>query len=290
MSLANPIQNIQDWITQQWVILFGRKINPETHHWLMGPFGELGSIGTEFFEQLAKSEGLEIIRNTSTGGILSSIEDLNLSEEDFQRLSKKVTHFYENTAQYDLKLEVKWNVLFKPFGFAVKKLFSQRINQLNIPMENQENSSQIKSEIISLKNPKTGEIKYRIWYRTDLKNDQVIYSGIYTTCQLPSGQTCVKAIFPLPQGSATIILKPSVGEKGELTLESSGEKFGEAGFYFLLKDIRGKYWSKYVRPFREQLKVSENGDRVEANQQLTLWHQNVVNFKYKIQFLSSPKN
>ena len=63
--------------------------------------------------------------------------------------------------------------------------------------------------------------------------NKVIYSGIYTTCTLLSGITCIKAIFPLPKGNAIVILKPSVREQKELILNSSGEKFGDTGFYFL---------------------------------------------------------
>lgn len=45
MNLAYPFQKIQDWFTQQWVILWGRKINFENEDWLMSPFGNLNGIG-----------------------------------------------------------------------------------------------------------------------------------------------------------------------------------------------------------------------------------------------------
>jgi len=48
MSLAYSKQNIKDWITQQWVILWGKKIVPENVPWLMGPIGELGTIADDF--------------------------------------------------------------------------------------------------------------------------------------------------------------------------------------------------------------------------------------------------
>jgi hypothetical protein len=45
MNLALTKQKFQDWFTQQWVILWGRRIDPSSHAWLMGPFGELNGIG-----------------------------------------------------------------------------------------------------------------------------------------------------------------------------------------------------------------------------------------------------
>lgn len=54
MNLAFTMQKFQDWFTQQWVILWGRKINPNDYPWLIAPFGELNGIGEEFMYQLAK--------------------------------------------------------------------------------------------------------------------------------------------------------------------------------------------------------------------------------------------
>ena len=53
MNLAYTMQKFQDWFTQQWVILWGRKINPSDYAWLIGPFGELNGIGEEFIHQIS---------------------------------------------------------------------------------------------------------------------------------------------------------------------------------------------------------------------------------------------
>ena len=109
MSLAYTKQKFQDWFTQQWVILWGRKIIPSEYLWLIGPFGELNGIGETFIEQLAEKENLIINRNSSSEGLLSSISVLNLSENEIKKLSQKVIDFYEKTADYKLKFNVKWN-------------------------------------------------------------------------------------------------------------------------------------------------------------------------------------
>lgn len=247
------MQKFQDWVTQQWVILRGRKIKPEDYPWLMGPFGNLDAIGEEFIHQFAEKENLIVEKDSESKGIIPSMSKLNLSEAEFSNLSKNVIGFYENTANHNLDFSVKWNPFFKFFGILINKLFSNRINQLNIPTKNIDNSESLKSEIINLIDPKTNEIKYTFWFRSIESTGQVIYSGVYGICQLPSGKTCVKAVFPLPNGNATVLMNPNVGKNGELILDSSGKKFGDAGFYFLLKDSKGDYWSQFISSFRDKL-------------------------------------
>jgi hypothetical protein len=282
MNLAYTMQNFQDWFTQQWVIISGRKMNPSENLWLIGPFGEINGIGETFIHQLAEKENLTIVKDSNSKGVLDSISDLNLSENELKKLSIKVADFYKSTAAYKLKFSVSWNPVFKLFGYLVNRLFSQRINQLNIPTQNIQGSEKLTSEIIELVSNNTNEVKYTIWLRKFQSTGKVIYAGIYTTCMLPSGITCVKAIFPLPKGNATVILKPSVGEKNELILDSSGKKFGDAGFYFLLNDSKGNFWSKYVKSFSDKLVVSEEHEGLKAKQTLTLWNLNVAHFEYDI--------
>ncbi len=282
MSLAYLKQNFKDWFTQQWVILWGRKIDPENVPWLMGPFGSLGSIADDFIDQLAKAEELIVERNTTSHGLISPITQLNLSDTEIAILSEMVIDFYENTSHYNLNLKVKWNPLFKGFGILVNNLFSRRINQLNIPTKSLEDSKTITSEIITLLDPKTKQVKYTIWFRTFEATGEVVYSGVYSTCTLASGKTCVKAVFPLPKGNATVIMSASVGAEGELILDASGRKFGDPGFYFLLNDSKGNFWSQYIRSFRDQLKVYPDKESIAAEQTLTLWNLRVVRFKYQI--------
>lgn len=282
MNLADTMQKFQDWFTQQWVIICGRKINPSENKWLFGTFGEVNGIGEKFIHQLAEKEDLTIIRKSNSKGLLDSISSLNLSENEIKKLPKNVIDFYEKTSEYKLQLNVKWNPIFKIFGYVVNRLFSQRINQLNIPTNNIQSSENLTSEIIELVAKNTNEVKYTIWLRKFQSTGKVIYSGIYTTCLLPSGITCVKAIFPLPKGNATVILKPSVGEKNELILDSSGNKFGDAGFYFLLNDSKGNCWSKYIKSFTDKLIVSDENEKLKAKQTLKLWRLKVARFEYEM--------
>ncbi|UIR54937.1 hypothetical protein LZQ00_11670 [Sphingobacterium sp. SRCM116780] len=240
-------------------------------------------IGEDFINQLAEKENLIIERNTKSQGLIPSMDMLNLSGMELSNLSQQVIGFYENTAKYNLDFTVKWNPFFKLFGVLVNKLFSNRINQLNIPTKNIKNTESIKSEIITLFDPTSNQVKYTIWLRTIKSNSQIIYSGVYGVCKLPSGKTCIKAVFPLPKGNATVIMSPSVGINGELILESSGKKFGDAGFYFLLNDSKGNYWSQFINSFHDRLIIGTENEYITAEQTLTLWRQRVLKFNYKIE-------
>lgn len=283
MARAKGKQTIQDWFTQQWVIWWGRRINKNDHKWLIGPFGKKGIIADQFIEELAKNENLSVKRNTKNTGLLASIDLLNVTIDDHHKLNDEIIQFYEKTANYQLFFDVKWNPIFMFFGQLVNGLFSKRINQLNIPLKNTNSSKDLHSEIIKLVDEKTKKEKYTIWYRTFKSTGEVVYSGIYSTCQLPSGKTCVKAVFPLPYGNATVIMYPKVTEKGELKLISAGKKFGDAGFYFLLEDKNGDLWSRYIRSFKDVLTVSSKEKGLFAEQILSLWGMRVTTFNYKLE-------
>lgn len=58
----------------------------------------------------------------------------------------------------------------------------------------------------------------------------------------------------MPDGNATVILKPSVGDNGELILSSEGTGFGDAGFYRIQKYKKGmRAWR--INSLRETFRV-----------------------------------
>ena len=77
-------------------------------------------------------------------------------------------------------------------------------------------------------------------------------------------------------------MKPNVGQNNELILESSGKKFGDPGFYFLLNDSKNNHWSQYHSSFTDELIVSEKENSLNAKQELKLWNLRVVTFEYVI--------
>jgi hypothetical protein len=276
-------QRFQDWVSQRWVMWRGRQVDPVEIPWLMGPFGDVDVIGDRYVAKLAKAEDLVVERKTSGVGLLQSIADLHLSPCDERRLHGQVGAFYERTADHDLDVWSEWNPLFRPFGGLIHRLYSRRLQQLNLPLRPLDTSRGIGSEILTLQRRTMGTVTYRIWYRILKATGNVIYSGIYTTCRLPDGRTCVKVVFPLPRGNATVVMSVTVGEHGDLILASSGDGFGSPGFYFLLRDSRNRYWAQYIRTFREQIRVFVDDESIlRADHILTLWGRRVVQLHYKI--------
>lgn len=280
MAWAKNDQQFQDWFSQQWNITFGKRITTDEYPWLCRPFGLPGVTGEQFMEYLAKKEGLTININPKNSGLLSSFYKLEFSENHLP--SSKIIHFYEKTTEYNFTLKVEWNKYFRILGNIVSKLFSKRIQQLNVPLENFSDGEQLTSEIIQLTEKETDVCRYTFWLRKKSSDKQVIYSGIYDTCRLPDGRVCIKTVFPLPNGNATVIMEPSVGKNGELILESSGDKFGDPGFYFLVEDSKGRVWTQYIQSFKDRITVVETGKGLIAKQILTLWKRKLVAFEYSI--------
>ena len=174
MGIAYKKQSFQDRITQQWVILFGNRIDKIKHQWLLGPFGETNGIGLKFIKQLAEKEHLTIDNQTEKRGLINSINELNLSENELGSLSQNVIDFYEDTSNYDLELKVRWNPFFKIFGILLRIIFSKRIEQLNVPIQSIKDPTGLTSEIILLCDSKTKEIKRTIWLRSFKSTGQIL--------------------------------------------------------------------------------------------------------------------
>jgi len=65
----------------------------------------------------------------------------------------------------------------------------------------------------------------------------------------------VKVVFPMPNGNATVVLRPSLGEGRSLELSSAGSSFRDAGFFRLLElpGDRLRVWR--IRSLKEHFRV-----------------------------------
>lgn len=275
MALPKP-QNPFDWITQLWNIALGRRVDASTDNWLVGPIGGIGGIADKFISRIAEGENLEIRRNIPGSGLIDSFDDLN------QAINPRIEAFYKRTIDFDLDVWTQWKPIFGSFGYIIHRLFSKRIQQLNLPQKSLDTSLGIQSEIIGLIDPQ-GQTVYRIWFRRLKKTGEVVYSGIYTHCRIPSGEKCLKVIFPLPQGNATVIMRMSCDSNGNLNLDSKGKHYGDPGFYFLVEDRKGIMWKHYLPGFHEQIFVYEDDEGVlRADHSMNLWKYRAYDLHYKI--------
>ncbi len=154
----------------------------------------------------------------------------------------------------------------------------------NLPLSSMDTAKGFKSEIIKLKDKNTKETKWTIWYRIIKSTNDVIYSGIYTTCENPNYKNpLLKVIFPLPNGNASVIMTHKIEKDGSLILSSDGKKFGDNGFYFTLTNHNGEYWARFVKSMHEWIRVYEDEENVlRADHNLNFYGIRFLNLHYKM--------
>lgn len=275
MALPHP-QNAADWVTQSWNIALGRRMDSAADGWLQGPIGKPGETAETFIERLAAEENLHVARNVPGTGLLEDFSIFGVA------VHPAIAAFYTRTTAFEMRARTRWNPVFAGLGALVAGIFSRRIQQLHLPGNRTASALGITSEIITLSDA-AGRPVYRVWYRRIRESGEVIFYGIYTHCQIPSGEHCLKVIFPLPHGSATVVLRLLGAPDGSLTLLSEGQTYGDPGFYFLVEDRAGARWKHHLRGFREKLVVSAApGGQLEARHSMSLYRLPVYEMRYEI--------
>jgi hypothetical protein len=287
MWLGHSRGYLVDWLTQVWVRLTGRVVDLAKHPWLAGPMGDTAAIGEGFFEAFAASHGLTL-RSTGRTGLLEDLDVLRGTAPPPLRVAPDVAAFYTGTSDYDLDAWSEWTGAFRPFGWLLARLFSRRLQQLNVPLSGLDTSRGMSSEVIALVEPATGRRVCCAWVRRLLHTGHVVYAGAYSTCVAPDAQTrCVRVVFPLPNGNAVVIMRPSVGEDGSVTLASAGRAFGSPGFYFTVGAGPGRVHARYVRSLRERIHVYPSPDGTRADHVLSLWGLTFLRLHYRLRLRAS---
>ena len=226
--LRNIVGRCGELFIYTLIHLFGRRYSPGEAAWLLGPIGG-PTIGDRPYEEIARAENLSIERLAATGGLIPDFAVLTSSDFDPSRVDPKIRDFYENTARYRLDA---WATVYFPARLALWLLvttISRRVQQLDLPLSGLDTARGITSEIILLRDS-NGAVRYTGWFRRLTDDGRVLYAGFYMTQQVPRGGTCVKTVFPMPDGNATVMLRPANDGAG-LRLTSKGSGFGDAGFY-----------------------------------------------------------
>lgn len=239
-----------------WV--FGRHAESDQHDWLRGPLGG-ATIGDRVYEQVAATEGLTLVRHASEGGLIPAFDRLARREFDPGRVHPSIRDFYQRTHAYRLDT---WATTYFPARLALWALvttISRRVDQLNFPLDGLDTAHGMTSEIALLRAP-DGTIRYTGWFRKLLRTGRVIYTGFYmtTTPPLVDGP-CVKVVFPMPDGNATVLLKPEHDGESGLRLASIGDGFGDAGFYRIQRAGSGlRVW--YISSLQETFRLYVDAD------------------------------
>ena len=236
--------------------MFGRVVLKSKAVWLWGPIGG-DHIGDRPYEELAAQENLTVIRRASSGGLIPDIRMLGSMQCLIEYLHPRIRDFYEHTAVYRMDV---WSKTYFPGNIGLWLMvttLSRRFDQLNFPLSALDAAKGIDSEIVHLVH-QDGSVRYAGWHRRMNDTGRTIYTGFYMTELLPGSEPCVKVVFPMPNGNATVLLRPSVSVDGSLHLSSHGRYFGDAGFYRIdrIDDDRLRVWR--VRTLREKFRVYVN--------------------------------
>ena len=224
------LATIGAWIIFRLIWIFGRTHRRSDIPWLLGPLGS-DVIGDAPYDEVAAAEGLVVERQARTGGLVPDFGALRGDAFDPAKVHPMVRDFYEHTSEFAMDV---WSRTYFPTNLALRLLVatvSRQVNQLNFPLSPLDTAHGMASEIISMRRP-DGTVRYTGWFRTLATNQaRVLYTGFYMTEQAPNAGACVKVVFPMPNGNATVVLRPQVGADGRLILDSSGRHFGDPGFY-----------------------------------------------------------
>jgi hypothetical protein len=260
--------------------LFGRRIDRSTVPWLDGPIGP-PRIGPGFHRSVAAESGLEV-RTGPDLGLLPDCAALDGDAFDAGRLHPSVREFYEHTSRFHLDVWSQWSPLFWPFGWMLINFISRRMEQLNFPMYPLETARGMTSEVEQLVD-KEGRVAFTSWLRRNLASGMVIYSGFYSTATPPRSGPCVKTVFPIARGNATVLLRPEAQADGSLKLISSGRRFGDPGFYRITQSGSNRVRVWYVRPLTELFHVYPDADgSVRTDHFVRWWGLHVLRLHYHI--------
>jgi len=233
----------------------GRKVSLAEHPWLDGPVGG-NYIGELFYQDYAKEKGYTA-STPPNGGLMKDFSVLGSKEHP--QLSEKVVDFYEHTSNY--KMEV-WTQSYYPVKLFAKLLIStisREINQLNVPLDPMETSRGMSSDVIRLSDA-SGEQKIVCWLRKVAAGNRVVYSGFYAPI-LIHNKPFVRVVFPLPNGSVLVVLRPEFLADGSFRLVSDYGAFGEAGYYRVQRSKPGFVKVRMI-PLKEIIHVFEDGQGV----------------------------
>lgn len=284
MMLNRAIGNFIQWIFRTWVRAFGRRVASGDAAWLDGPTGTLQRIGAAFYEGLSKDRNIEFTKNEANSGLMKEFDKLASRSFNPADIDSRVKDFYERTVNYRLDVWSQWSWLFRPFAWILVHSVSRRIQQLNLPVSPLDTSRGMTSDIIRLIDKDTSESIYTCWLRRVVATNDVIYAGFYSTCRPPrhSGE-CVKVVFPLPKGSATVVLKPIAHDDGSFELSSSGRRFGDAGYYRILQVDEHSRRIRYIRALKESIHVYvDNHGTLRTDHVFKFWKLRMLSLHYKI--------
>ena len=236
----------------------------------------------DFFARFAEKRGWKVI-DTGTRGLLESFPALRGASFDPARVAPEIARFYERTSEYDFDVWSEWSGLFRPLGGALSRIFSKRLQQLNVPLSPLDTKLGMVSRVVRLVD-QDGRPAGAAWVREAVATRQTVYAGSYSHCEVPGfAGACVRVAFPLPNGYALVVMKPEAHPDGSFTIRSEGRGFGDPGFYFFVQSEPGHGWARYVASLKESIHVfADERGALRADHELRIWGAPFLRLHYRM--------
>ena len=271
-----------DRVTQRWVIATGRRIDlAGGERWLDGPVGDAGGIGDRWVDAHAARHGADVVEGPEQG-LLPTFAVLAPSL-DVAAVSPQIAAFYETTAAWSVDLWSRWARWAEPGGRLINTVFAHRLRQLSLPLDPLEVAEGMDSRIAAIVAPDGGHLG-TVWQRTLRATGATVFGGFYGSWALPGAPgPSVRVVFPLPNGSLTVFLRPEVTSDGGLVLSSGPGRFGDDGAYLVVRpDAADHGWARRV-PLHERFALSVGPDgSVRCDHRLDLGPAEVLRLRYRL--------
>ena len=200
-----------DRSTQAWVRATGTVVRFDAHPWLLGPTGGTQTVGDQWVPKEAERVGGAF---TEGGGLLDDFGRLRGVGFDPAQLASAIVEFYERTSEWRLEAWSQWCPAAWPFGWLLSAMFAQRLQQLSLPLRPLDVAQGMESRVLAVKAPDGSQVG-AAWLRRLRSTGQNVYSGWYGIAQLPNtDRPSVRVMFPLPNGSVAVFLRPDVRDDG----------------------------------------------------------------------------
>ncbi len=247
-------------IIHSYLHLFGRTVRKSDLPWLLGPVGPAlnpvsGPRDDRPYERFAERERLTLDAASGDAGLLADFDVLAGPGFDVTKADPLVRRFYERTSRFELDVWSETRFPGRFFLWLIVYTVSRVMNQLNFPIFGLETSRGMTSEVLPLRDA-SGRVAHTGWQRRIVSSGLVIYTGFYSTVRPPARPSpCVKVVFPVPRGNATVLLRPEYSAEGRFRLLSAGEGFGDVGFYRVLELDAERLKVRYLKTLRERFEV-----------------------------------
>jgi hypothetical protein len=273
-----------DRFTQRWVIATGRPVEfSGAERWLDGPTGAPDGVGEVWIEQHAAATGATL-KEGHDQGLLPDFGALLGPGSAMDAVAPAIVDFYENTAAWSVDVWSRWSRWAEPGGRLINALFAHRLRQLSLPVDPLEVAYGMRTRVIGLVGP-DGNHLGTAWQRTMRATGATTFGGFYGVATRPSAsRPSIRVVFPLPNGSLTVFLRPDATADGGLTLSSPNGEFGDDGAYLIVRpDGKPQGWARRI-PLPERFELFTDADGVlRCDHHLHLGRREILRLHYRLQ-------